>query len=295
MKIVEGYMPFMGFQTYYRIAGDPNPEKIPLVLIHGGPGSTHNYLEVLDKTAEEDERQFIYYDQLGCGNSYLDGHPELWTSRTWVTELIQLREYLGLNECHLLGQSWGGMLILDYICNYPHEGIKSIILSSTLPSSELWGREQARMIKELPENMQRAIQQAQESGIYTSEASLSADAEYMLRHCSGPLTEDSPECLKRERKTGREAYLTAWGPNEYTPVGTLKDFNVISQLPSIQEPALIISGGNDLCTPYIAKTMYDGIPNVRWELFEYARHMCFAEDYPRYSRILKEWLNDNAR
>ena len=105
MRILEGYMPYAGHQTYYRVVGEPSAEKKPLILIHGGPGSTHNYLEVLDQTAEEDGRQFIYYDQIGCGNSYLDGHPELWYSETWVRELIALREHLGLDECHLLGQS----------------------------------------------------------------------------------------------------------------------------------------------------------------------------------------------
>ena len=293
MKITEGYMPFAGHQTYYRIAGDPSPDKKPLILCHGGPGSTHNYLEVLDRTAEEDGRQFIYYDQIGCGNSYLEGHPELWKSETWVNELISLREYLGLSECHLLGQSWGGMLILDYICNYEHSGVKSLILSSTLPSSELWGREQSRMIKELPPEMQEAIRMAQETGNYDDPAARAADAEYMLRHSSGPVPEDAPECLRRPKRFGREAYVTAWGPNEYTPLGTLKDFNVIPQLGSIREPALVISGGNDLSTPYIAKTMADGIPNSRWELFEFSRHMCFVEDLPRYSRLLKEWLNGN--
>ena len=291
MRIFEGYMPYAGYQTYYRIVGDPSPSKKPLILIHGGPGSTHNYMEVLDQTAEEDGRQFIYYDQIGCGNSYLDGHPELWKSETWVRELIALREHLGLSECHLLGQSWGGMLVLDYICNYEHQGIKSLILSSTLPSSELWGREQARMIKELPEEMQLAIQRATETGVYDSEEAKAAEAEYMLRHCGGKVTEADPECLRRPKKSGREAYVTAWGPNEYTPLGTLKDFNVIPQLGGIREPALVISGGNDLSTPYIAKTMADGIPDSRWELFEYARHMCYVEDLPRYSALLKEWLN----
>ena len=291
MRILERYMPYAGHQTYYRVVGEPSAEKKPLILIHGGPGSTHNYLEVLDQTAEEDGRQFIYYDQIGCGNSYLDGHPELWYSETWVRELIALREHLGLDECHLLGQSWGGMLILDYICNYEHQGVKSLILSSTLPSSELWGREQARMIRELPAEMQEAIRTAEETGDYESPAAKAAEAEYMLRHCAGKVTDDAPECLKRAKKSGHEAYVTAWGPNEYTPLGTLKDFNVIPQLGNIREPALVISGGNDLSTPYIAKTMADGIPNARWELFEYCRHMCYVEDLPKYSALLKEWLN----
>ena len=291
MKISEGYIPFMGHQTYYRIAGEANPEKAPLLLLHGGPGSTHNYFEVLDSLAEEDRRQLITYDQIGCGNSYLDGHPELWTRETWVQELITLREALGLKEVHLLGQSWGGMLALEYVCNYAHEGIKSLILSSTLPSSQLWGIEQTRMIKELPPEMQEAIRLAAETGDYDAPEAKAAEAEYMLRHAGDPYGKDAPECLTRAKRSGREAYVVGWGPNEFTPLGTLKDYDVTDQLRDIREPALIISGGNDLCTPYIAKTMFDRIPNARWELFRTCRHCCYVEDLPRYSALLKEWMN----
>lgn len=293
MKISEGYIPFMGHHTYYRIVGEANPEKTPLLLLHGGPGSTHNYFEVLDFLAEEDRRQLITYDQIGCGNSYLDGHPDLWTRETWVQELITLREVLNLKEIHLLGQSWGGMLAMEYVCNYAHEGIKSLILSSTLPSSQLWGIEQARMIKELPPEMQEAIRVAAETGDYDAPAAKAAEAEYMLRHAGGPYGKDAPECLTREKRSGREAYMVGWGPNEFTPLGTLKDYDVTDQLCDIREPALIISGGNDLCTPYIAKTMFDRIPNARWELFRTCRHTCYVEDLPHYSALLKDWLNEH--
>ena len=295
MHITEGYMPFMGFKTYYRIAGDPNPEKKPLLLLHGGPGSTHNYFEIFDEFAEEDHRQLISYDQIGCGNSYLDGHPELWKSETWVSELIAIREYLGLSECHLLGQSWGGMLTLTYICNYPHEGIKSIILSSTLSSSQLWGAEQMRMIRELPEEMQDAIYQAQKTGNYDDPEYRRAEEEFMFRHAGSKPGDDAPEFMRREKKNGRESYVTAWGPNEFTPIGTLKDYDVTDQLCEIHEPALIISGGNDMSTPYQAKVMFDNIPDSRWELFRDCRHTCYVEDYERYIKLLKEWLNEHDR
>ena len=85
MKISEGYMPFMGHHTYYRTVGK-RTDKAPLILLHGGPGSTHNYFEVLDRVAEEDGRMLVMYDQIGCGNSYVDGRPELWTAETWVNE-----------------------------------------------------------------------------------------------------------------------------------------------------------------------------------------------------------------
>lgn len=293
MTVREGYLPFEGHQTYYRIVGEKTGDKKPLILLHGGPGSTHNYFEVLDEFAKEDGRELIMYDQIGCGNSYLEGHPELWKSETWVRELMALREHLGIKECHLLGQSWGGMLLLDYICNYKPDGIKSIILSSTLPSSKLWGEEQHRMIKELPAEMQEAIRKADESGDYSGEAYQAAEAEFMLRHAAGDPKDDPRECVRREKKSGREAYVTGWGPNEFTPLGTLKDYDVTEQLKDIQQSALVISGGNDLCTPYIAKVMYDGIPDSRWELFPTCRHCCFVEDTPRYTALLKEWLNQH--
>lgn len=293
MEIREGYMPYLEYKTYYRIVGKKSGNKKPLVLLHGGPGSTHNYFEVLDRLAEEDGRELVMYDQIGCGNSYVENRPDLWTAETWIKELTALREHLGLEEFHLLGQSWGGMLLLDYVCNYKPTGLKSLILSSTLPASWMWGIEQHRMIKELPQDMQDAIDKAVETGDYSDPAYIAAETEYMLRHAAGEVTEDSPECLRRPVKKGREAYMVGWGPNEYTPSGTLKDFDVTEQLKDIKEPTLVINGGDDLCTPYIAKYMYDGIPDSRWELFRTCRHMCFVEDNDRYVDLMKEWLNEH--
>ena len=293
MEIREGYMPFLEYKTYYRVVGKNTGNKKPLVLLHGGPGSTHNYFEVLDRIAEEDGRQLVMYDQIGCGNSYVENRPDLWNSKVWIEELIELRKHLGLDEIHLLGQSWGGMQTLEYVCNYKPEGLKSIILSSTLPASGLWAEEAQRMIAQMPQDMQDAIKKATESGDYSSPEYQAAEAEYMRQHCAGEVTENDPECLRRPKKAGRESYVVGWGPNEFTPLGTLKDYDVIDQLGDIKEPALIINGGNDLCTPYVAKFMYDRIPNSEWELFRTCRHMCFVEDNDHYVEVLKKWMNKN--
>ena len=293
MEIREGYMPFLGYKTYYRVVGKNTGNKKPLVLLHGGPGSTHNYFEVLDRIAEEDGRQLVMYDQIGCGNSYVENRPDLWNSKVWIEELIELRKHLGLDEIHLLGQSWGGMQTLEYVCNYKPEGLKSIILSSTLPASWLWAEEAQRMIAQMPQDMQDAIKKATESGDYSSPEYQAAEAEYMRQHCAGEVTENDPECLRRPKKAGRESYVVGWGPNEFTPLGTLKDYDVIDQLGDIKEPALIINGGNDLCTPYVAKFMYDRIPNSEWELFRTCRHMCFVEDNDHYVEVLNKWMNKN--
>ncbi|HAT61058.1 MAG TPA: alpha/beta hydrolase [Prevotella sp.] len=291
MEVKDGYMPFMGYKTYYRIAGEKS-DRAPLVLLHGGPGSTHNYFEVLDRLAATG-RQIISYDQLGCGNSYVEGHPELWTVDTWTRELIALLDYLHLDHFHLLGQSWGGMLLLEYLIQYKSKRVSSAILSSTLPASWLWGKEQHRLIKFMSQEDQDAIERAEATGNYNDSDYVKANDHFMAQHCAGPVTPDSPGCLRRPKKAGAESYLYGWGPNEYTPLGSLKDFDYIDRLGEIENPCLIISGTNDLCTPLIAKTMYDGIPDSKWELFDGARHMCFVEQNDKYCKVLSQWMSEH--
>mgnify|MGYP002382886224 CR=1 FL=1 len=290
-KIEEGYMPFKGYQTYYRIVGERQEGKAPLLLLHGGPGSTHNYFEVLDSIADTGH-QVIMYDQLGCGQSYVEGHPELWTLETWGEELRSLRDYLHIDECHLLGQSWGGMLLIAYLIDGKAKGVRSAILSSTLSASWLWGHEQHRLITYMSPEDQRAIAEAEAKNDYSSKEYQLANEHFMLQHCAGEVTADSPECLRRPKKAGAESYLIGWGPNEYTPMGTLKDFDYTDRLKEITVPCLVISGTNDLCTPLVAKTMYDGIPDSRWELFDGARHMVFVEQTKKYVNLLSQWLKD---
>ena len=172
-KITEGYMPYLGYQTYYRIVGERKDNgKAPLICLHGGPGSTHNYYEVLDNLADDDDRMIVMYDQIGCGNSYLDGHPELWNQKVWLDELDALREHLGLDVCHIIGQSWGGMMQIAYAIDYKPQGVKSFIISSGHPSSSMWESEGLRRIKMMPQDMQDAINHALSTGDFTGEASM---------------------------------------------------------------------------------------------------------------------------
>ena len=289
MKITEGYMPFKGFQTYYRIVGEAT-DKAPLLLLHGGPGSTHNYFEVLDCLAQTG-RQVISYDQIGCGKSFVSGHPELFTLDVWTDELIALREHLHLDRVHILGQSWGGMMLIGYLIDHQPQGVASAILASTLSSSQLWGREQHRMIGFMSSKDQAAIARAEATGDYTQPDYLSANDHFMEQHCAPEVNMDSPECLRREKQAGTEAYLVAWGPNEYTPQGNLKDFDYTARLGEIHCPCLITSGTNDMCTPFVAKTMYDRIPNATWHLFDGTRHMSFVEQHDAYCEVLSQWLD----
>ena len=288
-KVEEGYMPFRGYQVYYRIVGERQPGKAPIILLHGGPGSTHNYFEVLDQIAETGH-QVIMYDQLGCGKSYVEGHPELWKTETWVDELDALRQYLHLDQVHLLGQSWGGMLALAYVYERHPQGVRTMILSSTNPSASMWVKEQHRLVKYLPEKEQKAIAKAEATGNFSDKGYQKAIAHYMELHCAAPVTEESPECLRRPKKAGTLSYIYGWGPNELNATGDLKDFEYLDKMKSIDIPTLVINGTDDLCTPAIAKAMYDSLPNAKWEMFIGSRHMPFVEDHEHYCKVLAEWL-----
>lgn len=294
VRVQEGYMPFGKYQTYYRIVGEKST-KAPLLLLHGGPGSTHNYFEVLDDLAKKDHRQLVMYDQIGCGKSSMPDEQanQVYNQETWVKELIALRDYLSLDQVHLLGQSWGGMLEIIYLCDHAPKGVKSGILASTLPASWMWGKELHRLIKLMAPADQAAIARAEASGDYSAPDYQRANAKFMEQHCSAAPAADNPEPLWRKKRAGTVAYLTGWGPNEYNPEGNLKNYDYLDQLKELTIPMLITSGTDDLCTPYIAKTMADRIPHSQWQLFEYCRHMSFVERHDDYERVIIKWLNAN--
>ncbi|WP_040459072.1 proline iminopeptidase [Limosilactobacillus antri] len=293
-EIQEGYMPFGEYKTYYRIVGKKS-NKAPLLLLHGGPGSTHNYFELLDDLAEKDQRQLVMYDQIGCGKSSMpdDKADEVYNAKTWVAELKALREYLELEQIHVLGQSWGGMLEIIYLCDEQPKGIKSGILASTLPASWMWDKELHRMIKFMDPSDQKAIADAETKGDFTSPEYQRANAKFMEMHCNSAPTSTDPEPLRRKKNAGTVAYITGWGPNEYNPEGNLKDYDYMDKLQDIHVPVLVTSGTDDLCTPYTAKSMYDRIPNAKWHLFEYCRHMAFVERKDDYEKALMEWLDEH--
>ncbi|MBI2888896.1 MAG: alpha/beta fold hydrolase [Candidatus Liptonbacteria bacterium] len=152
MTKVEGFIPVEGGNVWYKIAG--TPQSIPLILLHGGPGWPHDYLEPLENLATN--RQVIFYDQLGCGNSDKTANPALWTVEQFVKELHQVIKAVKLETYHILGHSWGSAIAVAFALTKP-EGLTSLIFSDPYISSPLWMKDAERLIKLLPENMQAAL------------------------------------------------------------------------------------------------------------------------------------------
>src|SRR5437588_10832093 len=125
MVAEEGYVDFRGYRTWYRIAGDRNAGATPLLALHGGPGSTHNYFAPLERLGGE--RPVVLYDQIGCGNSDRPRDIE-WDVAVFRDEVDALREQLGLERIHRLGTSWGWTLAQAHVLAGA-QGILSLTLS----------------------------------------------------------------------------------------------------------------------------------------------------------------------
>lgn len=294
MTIKEGYISFRGYKTYYRIV-NPEGKKVPLLLVHGGPGSTHNSFEVLDDLAYLDDRPVISYDQIGCGMSSLeDSHPSLWVKETWANEVINLREKLGLKKIHLLGHSWGGMLSIIYLIDYKPEGVLSATLSSTLSSVELWRKETHRLVKYLSDEDQKAIKEAEETQDFSALEFQIANQNYTDMFIFGEDKATLPECIKRKKNPGTESYITAWGKCEFSPSGTLKNYEYTDKLKEIRCPVLLFSGANDESTPLQNKVMFENLTcKKKWYLFENSNHRSYVQEHDKYVEKLISFLNEN--
>jgi L-proline amide hydrolase len=289
----EGTIPYKGYQTWYRIVGDGEaPGKLPLLCLHGGPGATHDYLEALDAMVETG-RRVIYYDQLGCGKSLIPvSKPEMWTVELYVEEVDVVRQALGLERIHLLGQSWGGMLAMEYMLTQP-KGVASVTIASSPASMIQWVAEANRLREQLPPDVQATLLKHEADGTTTDPDYLAAMQVFYDRHvCRVPY----PDYVQRSfdfLATGGEVYNTMNGPSEFHVVGTIKNWDVRDRLPEINAPTLVTSGRYDEATPLIAETVQKGIPGAQWVLFDESSHMAHVEEADRYRQVLTEFISAN--
>ena len=292
MTITEGFIPFKTYQTWYRIVGDGEaPGKLPLLCLHGGPGATHDYLESLDAMADTG-RRVIYYDQLGCGRSSIPiSKPDMWTVELFVEEVDVLRKALGLERIHLLGQSWGGMLAMEYMLTQP-AGVASLTIASSPASMIQWVEEANRLRDELPPEVQAALLEHEKAGTTDSQAYQDAMQVFYDRHVCR--RHPYPDYVQRSfdylGNSPAEVYNTMNGPSEFHVIGTIKDWDVRSRLGEIHAPTLVTSGRYDEATPLIARTVQQGIPGAQWVVFEDSSHMAHVEEEARYCQVLGDFL-----
>jgi proline-specific peptidase len=287
----EGFIPFRDHQIWYRIVGEAEaPGRLPLLALHGGPGAAHDYLEPLEAMARTG-RRVIFYDQLGCGRSNTPSNPSMWTVQLFVEEVNVVRRALGLERIHLLGQSWGGMLAMEYALTQP-SGLESLTIASSPASMIQWVQEANRLREDLPPEVQATLLKHEEAGTTASQEYEDAMMVFYRRHVCR--LDPYPDFVNRSFEAIAkypEVYNTMNGPSEFHVVGTLKQWDIISRLGEIRVPTLVTSGRYDEATPLIAGTVHSGIPGSEWVLFEESSHMAHAEEPERYMQVLDDFLS----
>ncbi|MDD1753813.1 MAG: proline iminopeptidase-family hydrolase [Methanotrichaceae archaeon] len=285
-KTQEGYIDVTGGRVWYKAVGIDR-EGIPLLILHGGPGAPHDYLEPLE--ALSDERPVIFYDQLGCGNSDMPDDPSLWTVEHFVEELSQVRDTLGLDEVHILGQSWGTMLTVDYMLTEGSKGVLSLVLAGPCLSAPRFVSDQREYLRQLPEDVQKTILESEASGNFSSKAYQDAMMTYYRLHVCrmGPW----PDCLNRTfEKLGHKVYEYMWGPSEFTIKGTLADYNRSDRLKEIKVPVLFTCGRYDEATPSATAYYNSMLPGSEMVIFEDASHETHLEKSTEYLRTARDFL-----
>lgn len=277
-----------GYRVWTKRVGS-GPIKI--LTLHGGPGCTHEYFECMEDFFPKDQFQIIYYDQLGSYYSDQPEDPSLWTVERFCKEVEQVRQALGLDHFYLYGQSWGGLLAIEYSLKY-QQHLKGVILSNITGSVESYVSYINQLRSELPQSVQDRLSFYEEKEDYFNpEYEKTMFEEVYSRHLCRLPTWPEP-FLRTFSHLNPKVYLTIQGPNEFVVTGNFKDWNRWNDLHKITVPALIICGRYDTMNPKDIEKMGTLIPHATVKICENGSHGAMYDDQKTYFQALHNFISD---
>ncbi|TDC65380.1 alpha/beta fold hydrolase [Micromonospora sp. KC207] len=289
----KGWLPYREFRTWYRVTGSLDTPAPAVVTVHGGPGSSHDYLLGLCSLAAAGW-PVVHYDQLGNGGSthLSDRGAEFWTPRLFLDELDNLLHGLGVAGNYVLfGQSWGGMLAACHAAGRP-SGLRGLVIANAPASYVLWRQEMAVLRAALPPDVDATLRRHEAAGTTDSDEYHRAMRVFYDRHVCR-VVPWPPDYLASFLETSNDptVYSVMNGPSEFHVTGTLRDWSVIDRLADIAVPTLVISGRYDEATPTTVRPYQEHIPDVRWEIFPESSHLPHLEEPERFHRVLVDFLH----
>lgn len=293
---VEGFVPFRGHQTWYRVTGDLKGPRLPLVVAHGGPGCTHDYVDSFKDIVALDGRAVIHYDQLGNGKSthLPEMGPEFWTVDLFLAELDALLAHLGIAERYaFLGQSWGGMLGAEHAVRRPL-GLKALVIANSPANMHTWVAEANRLRRELPIEVQETLNRHETAGTLTDPDYIRASMAFYDRHVCR-VTPWPAEVARTfaAMDADNTVYRHMNGPTEFHVIGTMRDWTIEDRLPQIAAPTLLISGAYDEATPEVVRPYREKVPDIRWVLFPDSSHMPHVEEKEACLKVVSDFLQQH--
>lgn len=290
-----------GHEIHYRShGGEDGDGREALVLLHGGPGLSSDYLEPLTALASP-TRRVVVYDQLGGGRSDRPDDPSLWTIERYADELEAVRAGLGLERMDLYGSSWGGFLALHYALARPWR-VRSLVLSNTAASVPQTVAEMQRLRLALPPEAVAAMARCEATGELSDPAYRAALATLNARHIrrSAPY-EDARAVAEYEQIVQPlfadvgPPFFALWGPHGWLCTGAIADWDVTGRLDEIACPTLVMCGLHDQLTVACHETLAEGIAGSELAIFGRSSHLPMLEhEAEAYVAAISSFLTRRA-
>ena len=291
---MEGHLQLGGHRTWYRVVGDlqAGARRAPVIICHGGPGATHDYVEPIAEL-QRFGRACVLYDQLGNGRSdhLPDADPSFWTVERFERELAALAAHLGVDRrYHVVGQSWGGMLALLHALERP-AGLLSVVAADSPSSIPAFVAGCNELLDAMDPAVSATIRAGERSGETSTPEFQAAVMEFYKRHVCR--ADPWPEAVVRSfdaMESDPTVYGTMNGPTEFTVVGTIRDFDITDRLGEIEVPVLLVSGEHDEVRPRLTATMNERLRHGERVVFEDSSHMPHIEEPDRFLAVVQDFL-----
>lgn len=294
-KIEEGFVDANGILIYYKMFGKGQP----LLIVHGGPGASHDYfLPYLLPLARN--YRLVFIDERGSGRSQKLDNVSGYTVENMVEDVEAVRQSLNLGKISLLGHSYGGVLAQAYALKY-QKNLSHLILCSTFHNTRKMNEVFQEIKRKMEPGLKARIEKMEKDGLfghgldyeknrYTSEYMIAAWGEgyfpYLYQNNPDPNYDPVANGV-----TSWDLYREMWGSNgEFVIDGNLKSIDYTDRLSSINVPTLITVGDNDECDPSLSKEMKDIIPESKLVIFPKSGHMTFVDQPSLFISAINEFL-----
>ncbi len=296
VKMIPISTPSGEFNVWTKRVGN-NP-TIKVLLLHGGPGATHEYFECFDSFLPKAGIEYYYYDQLESKYSDQPSDSSLWNIEHYVDEVEQVRKALGLNQSnfYLLGHSWGGILGIEYALKY-QENLKGLIISNMMPSIPDYMKYADEVLgPQLDPQILAEIRDLEAKGDYGNPRySELIYAHYYTEHVLRLPLDKWPEPVNRSfSEINSDMYITMQGPSEFGIVGDakLKNWDRKTDLSKISIPTLAIGGAHDTMDPKSMEWMSSKVQSGRYLHCPNGSHMSMYDDQETYLNGVIQFLKD---
>jgi proline iminopeptidase len=270
-----------------------NP-RIKVLLLNGGPGATHEYFECMESFLPQDGIEFIYYDQLGCGNSDNPKDTAMWSLPRYVEEVEQVRQALKLDKdnFYLLGHSWGGILAAEYAFKY-QQHLKGLVISNMMMSVPEYGQYADNVLaKQLKPEVLAEIRQIEARQDFQNPRymELLMPNFYVEHICRIPLDQWPEPVTRSFSKTNQSLYVTMQGPSEFGVAGKLLHWNRVPDLPRLSVPVLSIGGTHDTMDPAHMRMVAQKVQHGTALICPRGSHLSMYDDQQTYMNGLRKWI-----